>query len=40
MNTQLVFRLGEKVAEIQRAEITTERVVAEITGSNTFLDEE
>lgn len=36
----VVFRLGEKVAEIQRAEITTERVVAEITGSNTFLDEE
>ena len=36
----VVFRLGEKVAEIERAEITTERVVAEITGSDTFLDEE
>lgn len=35
----VVFRLGEKVAEIQRAEITTERVVAEITGSDTFLEE-
>lgn len=36
----VVFRLGEKVAEIERAEITTERVVAEITGSDTFLDED
>ncbi|MDY3619064.1 ATP-binding cassette domain-containing protein [Agathobaculum sp.] len=36
----VVFRLGEKVAEIERADITTERVVAEITGSNSFLEEE
>lgn len=36
----VVFRLGEKVAEIQRADITTERVVAEITGSDTFLEED
>ena len=36
----VVFRLGEKVAEIERADITTERVVAEITGSDTFLEEE
>ncbi|HIY53441.1 MAG TPA: ATP-binding cassette domain-containing protein [Candidatus Agathobaculum merdavium] len=36
----VVFRLGEKVAEIQRADITTEKVVAEITGSDTFLDDD
>ena len=36
----VVFRLGEKVAEIERADITTEKVVAEITGSDTFLDED
>ncbi len=36
----VVFRLGEKVAEIDRAEITTERVVKEITGSNTMLEAE
>lgn len=36
----VVFRLGEKVAEIQHADITTEKVVAEITGSDTFLDDD
>lgn len=36
----VVFRLGEKAAEICREEITKERVVAEITGSSTFLEEE
>lgn len=36
----VVFRLGEKVAEISRPEITKERVVAEITGSNTFMEED
>ena len=36
----VVFRLGEKVAEIQRADITTEKVVAEITDSDTFLDDD
>lgn len=36
----IVFRLGEKVAEIEHEEITKERVVAEITGSSTFAEEE
>ena len=36
----VVFRLGEKTGEILREELTTEKVVMEITGSDSFMDEE
>jgi D-xylose transport system ATP-binding protein len=36
----VVLRLGKKVAEINRDEITHEGVVAEITGTDNFLDDE
>lgn len=35
----VIFRLGRKVAELDRSEITHKSVVAGITGSDNFLDE-
>ena len=36
----VVLRLGKKVAEIERADITHEKVVAQITGRDDFFDDE